>query len=141
MGATRRLGLALGLLLAITATVVRAQAPAQILSELRTCTCSPDKTTLQTALDLKHAGWTYVMPRPKSPQAAWGNRDGRTTWYVGYWTNLKTGSTGSLQPTADNRGRWLGDGKGLQPWRRGGSPSPPTAIEWLCSTSGGIMPR
>jgi len=141
MSAARRLGLALGLLVAITGTVVRAQTTAQIPAELRACTCSPDKTTLQTALDLKHAGWTYAMPRPKSPQAAWGNRDGRTTWYYGYWTNLKTRSTSSLQPIRDDKGQWVGDEKGLQAWRRGGSPPPPTQIEWLCSTSGGITPH
>jgi hypothetical protein len=141
MSQTRRLGLALALLAAIAGIVVRAQAPTASPAELRVCTCSPDRTTLQTALDLKHAGWTYVMPMPKSAQAAWGNRDGRTTWYVGYWTNLKTRSTSSLQPIRDDKGQWVGDQKGIQAWRRGGSPPPPTQIEWLCSTSGGIMPR
>jgi hypothetical protein len=141
MSATRRSGLALGLLATIAGMIASAQATTPIAPELRACTCSPDKTTLQTALDLKHAGWTYVMPKPKSPQAAWGNRDGRTTWYYGYWTNLKTHSTSSRQPIQDDKGQWVGDEKGLQAWRRGGSPPPPTQIEWLCSTSGGIMPR
>lgn len=128
------------LLVAMTGTVVRAYSPAQVPAELRTCTCSPDRTTLQTALELKHAGWTYVMPKPKSAQAAWGNRDGRTTWYVGYWTNVKTRSTSSLQPIKNNNAQWVGDDRGLAASRRGGSPPPPTQIEWLCSTSGGITP-
>jgi hypothetical protein len=38
-----------------------------------------DKATIALALDLNRQGWVYVMPQPKSPQAAWGNRDGRTT--------------------------------------------------------------
>lgn len=109
-------------------------------SELRSCRCSADKATTQTALDLKHAGWTYVMPEPKSRQAAWGNRDGRTTWFYGYWTNLKNHSSSSLQPIKDGTAQWVGDEKGLQAWRNGGSPRAPTQVEWLCSERGGIEP-
>ena len=29
------------------------------------------------------------MPQPKSRQAAWGNGDGRTTWFYGFWDNEK----------------------------------------------------
>src|SRR5690242_4694705 len=72
-------------------------------SELRKGTFSCDAKTLQTALDLKHAGWTYVMPEPKSPQAAWGHRDGRTTWWVGYWIN-KDKTNSSIQPKKDTNG-------------------------------------
>lgn len=52
-----------------------------------------DAKTIQTALAMQEQGWEYNMPSPKSPQAAWGNYDGRTTWYVGYWENSKTGET------------------------------------------------
>ena len=130
--------------LAVSSTNIRplyAQAGAVAHAELRACKCSPERTTIQTALDLKHAGWTYIMPRPKSRQAAWGNRDGRTTWFYGYWTNLRTHSTSSLQPVEDAKGRWIGDEKGLAAWRNGGSPRLPTQIEWLCSESGGVEPQ
>src|SRR5258708_1434364 len=52
-------------------------------TERRKATFSCDAATLQTGLNLKRAGWTYIMPEPKSPQAAWGNPDGRTTWWTG----------------------------------------------------------
>jgi hypothetical protein len=125
---------------------LRAQQPAQqgaaaSRAGLRACRCSPDPTTVQTALELKGAGWTYVMPQPKSKQAAWGNRDGRTTWFYGYWTNLKTHSTSSLQPVKDAKGQWIGDEKGVAAWRNGGSPRTPTQVEWLCSEFGGVDPQ
>src|SRR5436190_24378787 len=59
---------------------------------------SCDETTLAAASVLAKDGWIYVMPKPKSPQAAWGNRDGRTTWWVGYWTNARTKATSGKQP-------------------------------------------
>jgi hypothetical protein len=31
-----------------------------------------DLPTIQAAIELKAAGWTYVMPEPKSSEAAWG---------------------------------------------------------------------
>src|ERR1051325_8461985 len=101
-------------------------------SELRSGSFSCDKATIQTALDIKHAGWTYLMPEPKSPQAAWGNPDGRTTWWIGYWVNDKDHSTSLEQPKKD-KGRLVGDGKGGRAWRRGGSPLRPSKVEWLCS--------
>jgi hypothetical protein len=126
----------------ITATPTRAQMTNSIPSELRAGNFSCDKATIDTALAIKHAGWTHIMPQPKSPQAAWGNRDGRTTWWVGYWINVKTDSTSSIQPTKDNTGgQWVGDSKGVRYWRRGGSPPRPTKIEWLCSNSDGIPPE
>jgi hypothetical protein len=109
--------------------------------ELRSGDFSCDKSTIQTAIELKHAGWTYIMPEPKSPQAAWGNYDGRTTWWVGYWVNGRTGATSSAQPTKNASGEWIGDGNGFRAWRRGGTPPPPSKIEWLCSSYGGIPPR
>lgn len=91
------------------------------------------------ARQLKAAGWEYVMPRPKSPQAAWGNHDGRTTWYSGYWKNSVTKGTSSVQPKEDDK--FKGDGLGSGGWRKGGSPAAPSRMEWLCSTSGGIQPK
>jgi len=99
-----------------------------------------DNATIQKALEMKRQGWTYVMPEPKSAKAAWGNRDGRTTWWVAYWTNDKTGETSSAEPVLKD-GKYVGDGKGVRVWRRGGSPPPPTKLEWLLSKSGGIKPR
>jgi hypothetical protein len=99
-----------------------------------------DSTTIQKALEMKNQGWTYVMPKPKSAQAAWGNRDGRTTWWVGYWTNEKTNETSSAEPELKN-GKYVGNGQGSPVWRRGGTPPPPTKIEWLLSKGGGIKPQ
>src|SRR5689334_2130046 len=85
-------------------------------SGLRTgVTC--DKKSIETALALKQSGWTYVMPEPKSPQAAWGHRDGRTTWWVGYWTNDKSHLTSAAQPKKNEKGEWNGDGNGVRFWR------------------------
>lgn len=56
-------------------------------------------TDTALAKKLKLAGWEYFMPRPKSAQAAWGNSDGRTTWWNGYWKNSKTGKYSSRQPS------------------------------------------
>lgn len=106
-------------------------------AQLRQVKIVCDKATIQTAVELHSSGWTYIMPTPKSPQAMWGNRDGRTTWFVGYWKNSKNGSTSSSQPKKNEKGELTGDGAGTPGWRRGGSPPNPTKIEWLCSKSGG----
>lgn len=66
--------------------------------ELRLGSFSCSGSAVQTAIDLKHAGWTYIMPEPKSRQAAWGNPDGRTTWWVGYWVNGRTGASSFAEP-------------------------------------------
>src|SRR5712671_3249502 len=78
-------------------------APHSASTELRGGISCNDATT-QTALELKRAGWTYNMPEPKSAKAAWGVRDGRTTWWVGYWTNERNNSTSSIQPTKNAQG-------------------------------------
>ncbi len=109
--------------------------------EVRQFSFSCDKATIEYAVVLRHAGWVYIMPQPKSPQAAWGNRDGRTTWWVGYWLNDKTQATSLTQPAKDDEGVFVGDGSGGRRWRRGGSPLAPTKIEWLCSKAGGIAPK
>lgn len=94
---------------------------------------------LELASKLKSLGWEYTMPRPKSAQASWGNSDGRTTWWNGYWVNRKTNRSSARTPSGSND--FKGDGIENRGWRRGGSPGRPTMIEWLCSTSGGIPPR
>jgi len=99
-----------------------------------------DQKTIETALAMQRDGWEYIMPAPKSAQAAWGNTDGRTTWYVGYWQNSKTNSTSSSVPKVKN-GMYVGDGLGGPSWRRGGSPPAPNKLEWLLSKSGGVAPR
>ena len=117
------------------------QAVQQKPGEVREGSFSCDQVTAQTALELVHAGWTFIMPEPKSPQAAWGNGDGRTTWWVGYWINAKDNSRSLTQPTKAANGNWVGDGRGGPIWRRGGTPFAPTKIEWLCSKYGGIPPN
>ncbi len=98
---------------------------------------SPQHTLL--AKKLKAAGWVYAMPRPKSAQASWNNSDGRTTWWYGSWENSLRGTYSTGQPSASDG--FKGDGIHQTGWRRGGAPRRPTAVEWLCSTSGGVPPR
>ena len=86
------------------------------------------------ATELVTRGWTFVMPRPKSSQAKWGNTDARTTWWSGYWKNGDLDLVSTAQPSESDG--FKGDGE--QPgWRRGGSPASPSDVEWLCSESGG----
>lgn len=49
------------------------------------------------------------MPKPKSSQAAWGNFDGRTTWYYGYWYNVETKAYSKETPTKKSNGYYYGD--------------------------------
>lgn len=99
----------------------------------RGITASPAEILL--AKKIRAAGWMYIMPRPKSNQARWGNSDGRTTWWHGYWEN-RDERTYSRSTPAEADG-FRGDGIHDTGWRRGGSPRRPSAIEWLCSVSGG----
>ena len=86
------------------------------------------------ATELVTRGWTFVMPRPKSSAAKWGNTDARTTWWSGYWKNGDLDLVSTAQPSESDG--FKGDGE--QPdWRRGGSPAAPSDVEWLCSESGG----
>ena len=128
-------------ILALTTAPLNAQPTNSIPPGLRNGNFECDQATIQAALELKVAGWSYIMPEPKSAGAAWGNPDRRTTWWVGYWMNKKTKDTSLDQPKKGDGVRWAHDGKGLRAWRQGGSPGPPTKIEWLCSESGGISPR
>jgi hypothetical protein len=106
--------------------------------KLRTGYSAKEKE-ITAATQLVQAGWQYIMPRPKSSKASWGNYDGRTTWWPGYWSNSGSGRTSINQPKDSDNFR--GDGTGTPGWRRGGAPGPPTPVEWLCSKSGGITPR
>lgn len=97
--------------------------------------------TIRTAVEMYLQGWRYTMPRPKSKQAAWGNRDGRTTWFYGYWYNVKTGECSKETPVRKENGNYHGDYQDLRGyWRNGGSPRWPTKIEWLLSDGGGVKP-
>ena len=100
-----------------------------------------DKHTLVVAVEMYLQGWRYTMPRPKSSQATWGNHDGRTTWWKGYWYNNKTYKYSRGTPKKQSNGYYYGDGqndKGY--WRNGGSPNYPSKIDWLLSSSSGVKP-
>jgi len=97
-----------------------------------------DVATQSTAVEMYLQGWRYMMPAPKSAQAAWGNSDGRTTWWYGYWYNVDGERHSASQPTVSDDCEYRGDGQNLaNTWRNGGSPSHPTLLEWLLSEYGG----
>jgi hypothetical protein len=99
-----------------------------------------DVATQTTAVEMHKQGWRYTMPDPKSAQARWGNTDGRTTWWYGYWSNAKTNpaQVSKTQPQKNGCGLYYGDGQDLRgTWRRGGTAANPTKLEWLLSASGG----
>lgn len=102
---------------------------------------SVDQNTLKVAVEMYLQGWRYTMPVPKSNQARWGNYDGRTTWWMGYWYNKKTHKYSESTPEKQSNGYYYGDEQDQKGyWRRGGSPSYPTNIEWLLSSYGGVRP-
>ena len=94
----------------------------------------PSAADRAAARELLSAGWIYVMPRPKSSSAAWGNTDARTTWWPGHWVNETTNRTSTSQPVGQDA--YQGDGT-TPKWRPGGAPGNPSPLQWLCSTSGG----
>jgi hypothetical protein len=99
------------------------------------------RATLVTAVEMYLQGWRYTMPRPKSTQASWGNSDGRTTWWYGYWYNNQTGRYSNTTPQKKQGGYYKGDSqnqKGM--WRNGGSPRYPSKVDWLLSDGGGVRP-
>ena len=80
------------------------------------------------------------MPIPKSRQAAWENGDGRTTWYNGYWHNIKTNLYSNTTLQKKESGLYLGDNQNSSnTWRNGGSPKKPDIFMFLLSDSGGPM--
>lgn len=90
---------------------------------------------------MREQGWFYVMPEPKSNQARWGNTDGRTTWWKGHWVNNQRGESSITVPKKNSKGIFIGDGNSNEgEWRRGGTPSRPSVLEWLLSIDGGIRP-
>ncbi len=89
----------------------------------------------ELAVALIQAGWVYVMPSPRSPSAAWGKTDGRATWNRGYWVNASRGTFSKSQPESGDG--FAGDGIDHRGWDRRGTYPEPSAIEWLCSKSGG----
>lgn len=100
-----------------------------------------DAVTIKTAVEMYLQGWRYTMPKPKSAQAAWGNSDGRTTWFYGYWYNNKTNVYSKETPVKKSNEDYFGDDQNQRGyWRNGGSPRFPNKIEWLLSTDGGVKP-
>ncbi|MCK4515824.1 MAG: DUF3157 family protein [Spirochaetaceae bacterium] len=97
-----------------------------------------DRNQIIQAIRMYEQGWLYTMPRPKSTQAAWGNSDGRTTWYNGWWHNEATGHYSVTTPIERESGLFLGDNQNSSnTWRNGGSPRSPDVYMWLLSESGG----
>jgi len=93
---------------------------------------------IQISCEMLSQGWKYTMPRPKSAQAAWGNGDGRTTWYNGFWHNSKTGLYSVSTPQKRESGLYLGDNQdSSNSWRNGGSPALPDVFMFLLSDTGG----
>jgi hypothetical protein len=91
-----------------------------------------------TAIEMYNQGWQYTMPRPKSAQAAWGHRDGRTTWYYGWWFNENTKLYSDVTPRKTVNGLYLGDNQNQAgSWRNGGSPPWPDVYMYLLSRNGG----
>ncbi|MEY3143263.1 MAG: hypothetical protein RLY21_1756 [Planctomycetota bacterium] len=98
----------------------------------------PPAADQKLAAELRAAGWTFILPEPKSKAAKWGNTDPRTTWWPGFWRNEKTGAMSASQPKGDpSKGRgFVGDGQDKPKWRDGGSPGPVGWVEWLSSSEG-----
>ena len=96
--------------------------------------CSASENDIEEAYLLAIQGWRYTLPQPKSRQAAWGNSDGRTTWWYGYWENIDTNAYSSKKPKLGQSGIFIADGQKLKGYyRNGGSPSYPTKIETILS--------
>jgi len=101
-----------------------------------------DRETLIEAVKIYLQGWRYTMPQPKSAQAAWGNYDGRTTWWKGYWYNNKTNKYSRIKPHKQSNGYYYGDEQNEKDyWSNGGSPGNPSKIDWLLSSEGGVKPQ
>ena len=99
------------------------------------------RATIITATEMYLQGWRYTMPVPKSSQARWGNGDGRTTWWHGYWYNKETGKYSETTPLKKQSGYYVGDAQNRKGnWRNGGSPRTPTKIDWMLSDYGGVKP-
>ena len=97
---------------------------------------------LIVATEMYLQGWKYTMPYPKSNQAAWGNYDGRTTWWYGYWYNWITKKYSSETPIKKLNGKYFGNEVDLTDvYHYGGCPRFPNELEWLLSEEGGVNPK
>jgi len=95
---------------------------------------SASNRELEESFSLAVQGWRYTLPQPKSSQAAWGNNDGRTTWWYGYWKNSLTGKHSSTKPSLSKAGVWIGNDQNMAGYyRRGGSPAYPNKVELILS--------
>lgn len=95
---------------------------------------SASESDLKEAYSLAVQGWRYTLPQPKSRQSAWGNSDGRTTWWYGYWRNIETNEYSSRKPELGQSGMWIGNGQNQSGYyRRGGSPTYPSKVELILS--------
>lgn len=95
---------------------------------------SASSREIEESYSLAAQGWRYTLPQPKSAQAAWGNSDGRTTWWYGYWKNSQTSKHSSTKPKRSNAGIWVGDDQNMAGYyRRGGSPTYPSKVELILS--------
>lgn len=113
--------------------------PARV--RLRSASFPCDPETSRQALEIKRAGWTYMMPKAKRSRTGWLYRETRATWWIGYWTNELTEATSIQQPQRAPNGQWIGDSKAVGYWQRGTAVPIPSKIEWLCSNSGGTPPQ
>ena len=92
----------------------------------------------KTACEMYAEGWRYTMPVPKSPKAAWGVTDGRTTWWNGWWYNENTKQYSCATPKKTKNGIYTGDNQNQSnTWRNGGAPSYPDISMRLLSKTGG----
>jgi hypothetical protein len=88
----------------------------------------------EQAYSMALQGWRYVLHRPKSPKAAWGHYDGRTTWWYGGWKNILSGHFSISTPILTASKIWSGDGQNqIGSWHNGGSPPFPSKIEIILS--------
>ena len=99
---------------------------------------------IATATALHAAGWSYVMPMPKSKTASWENTNAKSTFWIGHWKHAPSGKTSQTAPADGNDivgGESALDEKGKVRWKDGGAPAAPSFVEWLCSSEGGIEPK
>jgi len=99
-----------------------------------------DEAVIAKAVELNAQGWVYIMPKPYDSQAGWTNQDTMTAWWPGYWLNKAKNENSKSIPVKNDDGVYAGSGDFKVIWSRGGPPAHPSALEWLCSKTGGIKP-
>lgn len=91
-----------------------------------------------TACEMRQQGWIYIMPAPKSDEAAWFNFDADAEWYNGWWSNFHTQKYSKTTPILQPNGRYEGDDIDLSnTFSKGKSPSKPDIYMFLLSDCGG----